>query len=120
MKNLFRLLLLVGMLSVAPQAWAVMCINCGGDPDPDPVWTPQITLNHFEPNSVEATDSSFYLSLKRTNNGEEYYLVLRMWINDNGGIEVLRSCEGSEAVCEKFSHGKDCDSDPVPWCYMGK
>ena len=84
------------------------------------VWTPQITLNHFEPNSVEATDSSFYLSLKRTNNGEEYYLVLRMWINDNGGIEVLRSCEGSEAVCEKFSHGKDCDSDPVPWCYMGK
>ena len=114
MKNLFRLLLLVGMLSVAPQVW-------GGAvaPDPDPEWTPQVTLNHFAPDNVWAGTDSFSLVLERTNGNDTYYMVLDMWVDASGIVQVSKYCSGNEKLCLAIGSGKNCDRDGYsPWCYM--
>ena len=118
MKNLFRLLLLVGMLSVAPQAWAE-CANCGGDPDPVPEWTPQVTLNHFAPSSVGGGSDYFSLELERTNGNDTYYMYLEMYVDDRGTVQVYKICYGNARICLAISGGRDCDRDGYsPWCYM--
>ena len=114
MKNLFRLLLLVGMLSVAPQVWGI-----GVAPDPDPEWTPQITLNHFSPRLVWADQYGFYLQLERSVGNSTYYMVLNMSLGEDGTLYVEKYCMGDEKICLSIGNGKDCEVDGFsnPWCY---
>ena len=83
------------------------------------VWTPQVTLNHFAPAFVWAGPDLFSLELERSVGNATYYMVLHMWVDDSGAVQVQRYCTGDEKLCLAIGNGKRCNSDGFthPWCY---
>ena len=125
MKILLKIVLLMGMLSVAPQVWA-MCESCGTSvPAPDPVGGGYTVnsgaLSHYEM-FVDSYGNDLYVTLHRAF-PYEYTLVVYMFIDGNGKEQVQRYCEGDEAMCRAIGSGKDCDPSRSEaenlWCYSG-
>ena len=113
MKNFLKLtsaVLLLGMVALPAKAL---------QPAPDPEWTPQITLNHFTPSNVWAGQYGFYLQLERSVGSSTYYMVLDMFIDENGALQIRRYCTGDEKMCLAIGNGKNCEVDGIsnPWCF---